>query len=158
MPLNHYYSLYLNDILNCFLCNTVQYSLSGVEMQTGSPSPKYILAYDADCGPCTRFRHIVDILDKYERIHFISLTKANQDGLLNKILVHQRYKSFHLIFPKGDAKSGSEALLELISILPGGKIISPIINNFPGGKKVVRCIYKRFSRLHDRDSCSIKET
>ena len=127
-------------------------------MQTGSSSSKYILAYDANCGPCTKFKRIVDMLDKYERIDFISLTKADQEGLLDKIPVHQRYKSFHLIFPKGDAKSGSEALLELIVILPGGKIISPIINHFPEGKKAVRFIYKRFSRLHDRGSCSINET
>ena len=126
-------------------------------MQTGSSS-KYILAYDANCGSCTKFKRIVDILDKYERIDFISLTKADEEGLLDKIPVHQRYKSFHLIFPKGDAKSGSEALLELIAILPGGKIISPIINYFPGGKKAVQFIYKRFSRLHDRGSCSIHET
>ncbi|MGA9154451.1 MAG: DCC1-like thiol-disulfide oxidoreductase family protein [Candidatus Nitrosopolaris sp.] len=123
-----------------------------------NPSSKYILAYDANCGPCTRFRRIVEILDKYERIDFISLTKADQEGLLYRIPIHQRYRSFHLIFPKGDAKSGSEALLELIAILPGGKIISPIINYFPGGKKAVRFIYKRFSRLHDRGSCSINET
>jgi len=126
-------------------------------MQTGSSSSKYVLAYDANCGPCTRFKRIVEILDKYEKIDFISLTKADQEGLLNKIPVHQRYKSFHLIFPKGEAKSGSEALLELIAILPGGKIISSIINYFPGGKKVVRFIYLRFSRLHDRGSCSINE-
>ena len=94
-------------------------------MQTGSSSSKYILAYDANCGPCTRFKRIVDILDKYEKIDFISLTKADQEGILGKIPVHQRYKSFHLILPKGEAKGGSEALLELIVILPGGKIISP---------------------------------
>ena len=98
---------------------------------------------------------MVDILDKYEKIDFISLTKADQEGLLDKIPVHQRYKSFHLIFPKGEAKSGSETLLELIAILPRGTIISPIINNFPGGKNAVRWIYKRFSRLHDRGSCRI---
>ena len=55
-------------------------------MQTGFSS-KYILAYDVDCGPCTRFRRIVDILDKYEKIDFISLTKADQEGLLDKIPV-----------------------------------------------------------------------
>jgi hypothetical protein len=55
---------------------------------------------------------------------------------------------FHLIFPKNETKSGSEALLELIAILPGGKFISPIISHFPGGKKAVRFIYKRFSMLH----------
>ncbi len=79
-------------------------------------------------------------------------------GLLDNIPVRQRYKSFHLISPKGDTKSGSEALLELIAILPGGKIISQIINYFPGGKKGVQFIYKRFSRLHDEGSCSINET
>ena len=112
-------------------------------MQTGSCS-KYILAYDANCGPCTKFKRIVDILDKYEKIDFISLTKADQEGLLDKIPVHQRYESFHLIFPKGDAKSGSEALLELIMILPGGKIISPIINYFPRGKRLWGSFTKDF--------------
>jgi predicted DCC family thiol-disulfide oxidoreductase YuxK len=126
-------------------------------MQTGFSS-KYILAYDANCGPCTKFKRIVDILDKYEKIDFIPVTKADQEGLLDKVPVRQRYKSFHLIFPTGEAKSGSEAVLELIVILPGGKIISPIINNFPGGKKAVRFIYNRFSRLHDEGSCSIKES
>jgi hypothetical protein len=42
----------------------------------------------------------------------------------------------HLIFPKGEAKNGSGALLELIAILLGGKIISSIINNFPGEKRL----------------------
>src|ERR1700739_373417 len=104
------------------------------------------------------YKRIVDILDKCERIDFISLTKADQEGLLDKIPVHQRFKSFHLIFPQGETKSGSDALLELITILPGGKIISPIINNFPGGKKGVQFIYNGFSKLHDRGSCSFNET
>jgi predicted DCC family thiol-disulfide oxidoreductase YuxK len=126
-------------------------------MQTGSSS-KYILAYDADCGPCTKFKRTVDILDRFERIDFISLTKADEEGLLDNIPVRQRYKSFHLVSPKGEPKSGSEALLGLIAILPAGKIVSPIINCFPGGKKAVRFVYKTFSRLHDRGSCSISET
>jgi predicted DCC family thiol-disulfide oxidoreductase YuxK len=124
-------------------------------MQAKSSSSKYILAYDADCGPCTRFAHVVNSLDKHEKIDFISLTIADQQGLLDGISAPLRYRSFHLISPNGEAKSGSEALLELISILPGSKIISPIINYFPGGKLIVRFIYNRFSRLHDRVSCRI---
>jgi predicted DCC family thiol-disulfide oxidoreductase YuxK len=124
-------------------------------MQAKSSSSKYILAYDADCGPCTRFAHVVNSLDKHEKIDFISLTIADQQGLLDGISAPLRYRSFHLISPNGEAKSGSEALLELISILPGGKIIYPIINYFPGGKLIVRFIYNRFSRLHDRVSCRI---
>ena len=127
-------------------------------MLAESPSLNYILAYDVDCGPCTRFRHVVDILDKYEKIDFISLTEADQKGLLHKIPVPIRYKSFHLILPNGEAKSGSDALLQLIAILPGVKRIYPIINYFPEAKQVVCFIYKSFSRLHDTGSCSTNNT
>lgn len=125
-------------------------------MQSESLSSRYILAYDANCGPCTRFSHAVDILDKYEKIDFISLTKADQKGLLDNIPASMRYKSFHLIFPnRQEVKSGSDALIKLVAILPGGRVISPIINYFPGAKQIVHFIYTKFSKMHDRGSCSI---
>lgn len=124
-------------------------------MQAKSSPSKYILAYDADCGPCTRFAHVVNSFDKYKKIDFMSLTIADQEGLLDRIPVTIRFRSFHLIAPNGKIKSGSEGLLELIAILPGGKVISPIINYVPAGKLIVRFIYNRFSKLHDRGSCSI---
>ena len=123
--------------------------------QSESLSSKYILAFDADCGPCTRFRHVVDILDMHQKINFISLIEADQKGLLNSIADSLRHKSFHLILPNGEVKSGSEALLALIAILPGGRVVSPIINYFPGGKRIVHVIYTTISKLHDRASCSI---
>jgi len=124
-------------------------------MQDKFSSSKYILAYDADCGPCTRFAHVVDNLDKNEKIDFISLTIADREGMLDRISAPLRYKSFHLISPTGELKSGSDALLQLIAVLPGGKIISPIINHLPGGKLTVKFIYNRFSKLHDRGTCHI---
>ncbi|MFL6355545.1 MAG: thiol-disulfide oxidoreductase DCC family protein [Nitrososphaeraceae archaeon] len=123
-------------------------------MKAKSSLSKYILAYDADCGPCTRFAHVVDSLDKSEIIDFISIILADQKGLLDRISPPLRYKSFHLILPNGEVKSGSEALVELIAILPGGKIISPIVNYFPGGKPFVSFIYNSFSRRHDMGSCN----
>jgi|SRR5215213_3857625 len=125
-------------------------------MQSESVSSRYILAYDADCGPCTRFSHAVDYLDKYEIIDFISLTKADQKGLLDNIPASMRYKSFHLVFPnRQEVKSGSDALIKLVAILPGGRLISPIINYFPGAKQIVHFVYTKFSKLHDRGSCNI---
>ena len=50
-----------------------------------SSSSKYILAYDADCAPYTRFRNSVDILDKYKKIDFMLLTEADQKCLLDVI-------------------------------------------------------------------------
>ena len=124
-------------------------------MQAKSPPSKYILAYDADCGPCTRFAHVVNSFDKYKKIDSMSLTIADQEGLLDRIPVTIRFRSFHLIAPNGEIKSGSEGLLELIAILLGGKVISQIINYVPAGKLIVRFIYNRFSKIHDRGSCSI---
>jgi predicted DCC family thiol-disulfide oxidoreductase YuxK len=123
-------------------------------MKAKSSLSRYILAYDADCGPCTSFAHVVDSLDKSEIIDFISIILADQKGLLDRISPPLRYKSFHLILPNGEVKSGSEALVELIAILPGGKIISPIVNYFPGGKPFVSFIYNIFSRRHDMGSCN----
>jgi predicted DCC family thiol-disulfide oxidoreductase YuxK len=125
-------------------------------MQAESLPSRYILAYDADCGPCTRFRHAVDVFDIYQKIDFISLTEAGQKGLLDKIPASMRYKSFHLIFPdREEVKSGSDALIKLVAILPGGRVIFPIINYLPGGKWIVHFVYTKFSRLHDTGSCSI---
>jgi hypothetical protein len=71
----------------------------------------YIIAYDADCVPYSRFKHIVDLLDIYEIIDFISLKEADKSGLLDQVPQSIRFKSFHLLNPSGDIKSGPDALL-----------------------------------------------
>src|SRR5690349_22440001 len=107
---------------------------------------EYVVAYDASCGPCTRFRQLVDALDKRDKIDFMSLVKADEKGLLDSVRDDLRYKSFHLIFlPSGYVKSGSDGLVGLIAILPGAKIVSPMIKYFPGGKHMVRSIYAMLS-------------
>jgi predicted DCC family thiol-disulfide oxidoreductase YuxK len=146
-------------VLNHRIENTL-YLVLGKDnhLQAKPPSSDFILAYDADCGPCTRFAHLVDILDKYKKIDFIPLTIADQQGLLDRISDTLRYRSFHLIYPTGELKSGSDALFELMGILPGGKIASTIIDYLPGGKLIVRFIYDRFSKLHDRSSCRVTKS
>ena len=95
-------------------------------------------------------------LDIYHKIDFVSLTKADQKGLLDKIPASMRYISFHLICQNGEVKSGSDGLINLLAILPGGRIIfSPIINYFPGAKQIVHFIYTKASKLHDRGSCRV---
>ena len=113
----------------------------------------YIIAYDADCVPCARFKHIVDLLDVYQIIDFISLTEADKSGLLDQIPQSIRFKSFHLLSPNGDIRSGSEALIDLIAILPFGHGISKLIMSVPKGRQMIRYLYLIFSRLHDKGSC-----
>ncbi len=115
---------------------------------------KHLLVYDKDCGSCSRFKRIVKILDGHKRLDYLSLTEADEHGLLDSVPKSRRHRSFHLIYPDGRVLSGSAAVPELISLLPSGRVASFLICYAPGGKKIVNLIYSTFSRLHDSGSCS----
>lgn len=115
---------------------------------------KYLLAYDADCGPCTRFKHVVDFVDSRNRIAFVSLVEADELGLLDKVPRPLRHASFHLIFPSGDLQSGAEALSQMIELFPLGQLISVVIQSVPGVRSLIARVYSVFSRLHDSGKCS----
>ncbi len=119
------------------------------------PISKHIVAFDSDCGPCTKFSHLIDRLDRYDKIVCLPILVAEKNGLLDKVPQLLHYKSFHLIFTDGQVVSGSEAILPLISILPMGRLMFPLLNYFPGGKRFVRFVYNRLSRSHDKGYCSI---
>ncbi len=119
-------------------------------MQSEFLSSRYILAYDADCGPCTSFKRLVDFLDTYRVIDFMSLVDANKLGLLDNVPESTRFNSFHLISPDGVIRSGSEALYDLIALFPLGNYISKL-----GGKQVTRFLYHTFPKLHNSSSCRL---
>jgi predicted DCC family thiol-disulfide oxidoreductase YuxK len=116
----------------------------------------HILAYDVDCGPCTKFKRIVDLLDARHRIDFLSLHKADKLGLLNGIPHLMRYTSFHLICPNGEILSGADGLVRLVAILPLGNQISKLIALIPKGEWMIGFLYKTFSRLHNSSTCGTK--
>ena len=118
--------------------------------------PNYVVAYDADCGPCTRFKQVIDLLDRYHRIDFRSLREAEELGLLDTMSESLRFTSFHLISPKGDIWSGAEALPLLIDLFPLGGPISNIITRAPAGKRMIKFVYRGLSRLHDSGSCKVQ--
>jgi predicted DCC family thiol-disulfide oxidoreductase YuxK len=109
--------------------------------------------YDADCGPCTRFKHSIEFLDSYRRFDFMPLRHADDEGLLNMIPAEFRHRSFHLISPAGEALSGAKAIPTLVSLLPSGSLISKLISSAPGGLRATGFVYGVFSRLHDAGSC-----
>ncbi|HEY7107984.1 MAG TPA: DCC1-like thiol-disulfide oxidoreductase family protein [Nitrososphaeraceae archaeon] len=117
----------------------------------------YVLAYDVDCGPCTRFKQMVDLLDAYHQINFISLYEADKIGLLNKIPHTIRFTSFHLICPDGKILSGADGLTRLVAILPLGTPVSKLISKTPGGKYITRFLYNTFSKLHNSPACGTKQ-
>jgi len=91
----------------------------------------------------------------YHQLEFLSLTEADEIGLLNRVPQSMRYNSFHLISPNLDIQSGAESLLDLIGLFPLGHHISKLIALAPGGKRLMTCVYSIFSKLHDSDSCKL---
>jgi predicted DCC family thiol-disulfide oxidoreductase YuxK len=118
---------------------------------------KHVLVYDKDCGNCSRFKRIVNTLDAYKRLDYLSLVEADESGLLDPVPRSRRHRSFHLIYPGGMVISGSAAIPELISLLPSGRGGSFMICRAPGGRKIVNLIYSMFSRLHDTGSCTYRD-
>jgi predicted DCC family thiol-disulfide oxidoreductase YuxK len=114
---------------------------------------RHILVYDAECGPCSKFKRALDWLDKYNRLDYVSLTSADEIGLLDSIPISRRHRSFHLISPEG-ISSGSEALPRLISLLPLGKFAASVVRRVPHGLYVMAFLYDTAARLHDVGACS----
>jgi predicted DCC family thiol-disulfide oxidoreductase YuxK len=117
---------------------------------------RYRLAYDADCGPCTKFKRAIGFLDSYHRISPISLVEADSLGMLDKVPAARRHRSFHLVAPNGEILSGAEAIPTLVRLLPGGRVPSKLMASAPGGPWAVKFVYQTFSRLHDSGSCSYR--
>jgi len=113
---------------------------------------KHLLAYDADCGPCTKFKEIVDFMDPKERIAFLSLNEADDLGLLDRVPRPKRHTSFHLIFSDSDVQSGAEAIPSVVELFPLGELFSKGLSA-PVGRRLVAFVYSVFSRLHDSGSC-----
>jgi predicted DCC family thiol-disulfide oxidoreductase YuxK len=123
--------------------------------RSGIPAEKtrYTLAYDEDCGPCTKFKRAIEFFDAHDAIEFVSLVQANELGLLDAIPEHLRFRSFHLIAPTGRVESGANALRGLIRLLPSGWLASEFIFSTPSGRRLATFAYSSLSRLHDRSSC-----
>ncbi len=116
--------------------------------------PNCILVYDADCGPCTRFKNAIDFLDPSRKITFRSFGEADETGLLDRIPSDQRRRSFHVVTPDGTIYSASDGLAKAIELLPAGKVVSKAIESLPAGRESLRFLYNTLSRLHDGGGCS----
>jgi len=111
------------------------------------------MAYDADCGPCTRFKQAIDFLDMHHRIEFISLVEADKRGLLEEVPLQRRFRSMHFISPDGEIWSSANALPTILRLLPFGGVVATLMTSVPGMMSLTRFVYSTFARLHDLGSC-----
>jgi predicted DCC family thiol-disulfide oxidoreductase YuxK len=116
----------------------------------------HLLAYDAECGPCSRFKAVVSFLDARGRLEFASLEEADKAGALAAVEPAMRYRSFHLVSSGKGTQSGAEALLPLARVLlPGGAALTRGLERVPGFRRTVAFGYAALSRVHDSGSCGM---
>jgi predicted DCC family thiol-disulfide oxidoreductase YuxK len=123
-------------------------------IRVNAHSRRPVLAFDRDCGPCTKFSKIVSRLDIFDKIELMPIAAAEKQGLLDSIPPSLHYDSFHMILGDGQVKSGPDGVLQLIAILPMGRLTHPIIDHMPGGKQIVRFVYHKLAKLRS-GSCSV---
>jgi predicted DCC family thiol-disulfide oxidoreductase YuxK len=114
---------------------------------------RIVLAYDADCGPCTRFRYFVEAIDSKGEVAFVSLIDADDSGMLDRIPKSERHTSFHVIFPDGKLLTGADAVPPLLELLPGGKILAKVVTTVPGGRRFIAIVYEGFAKGHNGSAC-----
>lgn len=100
---------------------------------------------------------MVDWLDGHDRLGYLPLIDADEHGLLYSLPQIRRHASFHLILPEGKIRSGSDAIPDLLALLPLGRIAVFLIRSVPGGMRCVSFVYSTFSRLHNTGSCTFKK-
>ena len=115
---------------------------------------RYTLAYDSDCGPCTRFRNAIAFIDGGRRLRYVSLERADSMGLLDAVEPGLRFASFHLVSPTGKVWSGAAALPVLASLLPGGSVPSFIMRRNRFAFRGTESVYSVLSRLHGTGTCT----
>jgi predicted DCC family thiol-disulfide oxidoreductase YuxK len=113
-----------------------------------------LLAYDDQCGPCSRFKRVVEFIDARDRITFVSLRQAEAAGDLSAVRPSLRNRSFHLAIEGNGVLSGSEALLPLAgTMFPGGKAWT-LVGSVPGLRRSLAFLYSTLSRLHGVGACA----
>ncbi len=116
---------------------------------------KPVFLYDSDCGICTRFTRAVSFLDAQDKVSFMSIAAAEANGELDAMNPVLRYRSSHLVTPKGSIESGGDGMVALLSYLPGGFVPARMIASFPPALRGARWIYRVLSRLHGGPSCDV---
>ena len=113
--------------------------------------------YDSDCGVCTRLRDAVSLIDSSHRVDFLPIDRAAETGLLDSIPYDRRHDCSRMVRPDGSITAGGEAMLDLLALLPGGRVPSALISRAPFGLRSAHFIYGVVSRLHG-SSCLSSHT
>lgn len=83
----------------------------------------------------------------------MSLSEAEDMGIIASVPQEIRFRSFHIVLPNGQIRSGAQALPDLVRQLPFGSLSSTVAASAPFGATLLNFLYAALSRLHREGLC-----
>ena len=109
-----------------------------------------VFLYDSDCGICSRLKAAASFLDPLDRVQFLPILEASRAGLLDQFHPSRRFDSARMINSAGRFSEAGDAIVDLLSFLPGGMLPAEIIRRAPPGLPMARGLYRAVSRQHGK--------
>lgn len=121
-----------------------------IEMHPESATETYTLVYDGDCEFC---RRQVGLIERWDRGHAIDAVPF-QTADLQRLGVGRQAaeEAMHLVSPGGHAWRGAAAARQLLTLLPGGRLLAWLFD-LPGAMYLAERIYRWIARRRHRLGC-----
>lgn len=91
----------------------------------------WTVLYDADCGFCVWALSGLLTWDRTRRLRPTALQSPEANRLLADVPPAQRLASWHLISPAGARHSAGAAVVQMLRLLPGGRLPAAACARFP---------------------------
>jgi predicted DCC family thiol-disulfide oxidoreductase YuxK len=91
----------------------------------------WTVLYDAECGFCAWVLSGLLAWDRAHRLRPTALQHSEARHLLAGVQSDERMASWHLISPAGARYSGGAAVVQVLRLLPGGRIPAAAFTRFP---------------------------
>lgn len=91
----------------------------------------WTVLYDAECGFCTWILVCLLRWDRARRLRPMALQCSQAGRLLYDVPPSGRMASWHLISPTGARHSGGAGIIQVLRLLPGGRIPARPLARFP---------------------------
>lgn len=129
------------------LAASARRSWDGVSLGSNKQETWTVL-YDAECGFCAWVLSGLLRWDRARRLRPIALQHSEASHLLVEVQPAERLASWHLISPARMRHSGGAAVVQVLRLLPGGRMPAAVFARFPRlTEKAYRSVAEHRSQL-----------
>ena len=130
----------------------VRFTVAGREGVAPSLGRDYTVVYDGDCKVCTRLSKVLAKWDGHRRLEVVSSQQPGVTARFPWIPTRAYVEALQLIARDGTTWQGSEAIEQLLRILPKGRLISWIFS-IPFARPLADRFYRWFARNRYKLGC-----